>query len=297
MRVVLLGSTGFLGGHIAAALAAAPVVDEVVAVGRDELDLESAADHSVAALFERCRPDAVINASGRTSGDLDALLSANAVAVERLVESLRRVVPAVRYVHLGSAAEYGPGAAETLTAEASVPAPSSPYGEAKLAGTQAVLHAAEAGLDAVVLRVFNPVGWGAGPATMPAAVARKVQSAIRAGAASIETGPLDAYRDFVDADDVADAVVRSAVAEGALSGAVLNVGSGQGTQARDLVELLVKVSGFEGVIDEAREGSARSGGVSWQVGDVGRARAVLGWRPRRSLSTSVEALWDWVASG
>ena len=69
-----------------------------------------------------------------------------------------------RLVHLGSAAEYGRGPGRAPVREDEPARPVGPYGVTKLAGTRLVELARTAGLPAVVLRVFNPVGpGGAGP--------------------------------------------------------------------------------------------------------------------------------------
>ena len=62
-------------------------------------------------------------------------------------------------------------------------------------------------------------------------------------------GPLDAVRDFVDARDVADAVIAAAAAA-SLPHPVINVGSGTGVLARTLVRELVAISGYDGPVHE-----------------------------------------------
>ena len=62
---------------------------------------------------------------------------------------------------------------------------------------------------AVVLRVFNPVGPGAPEESLPGRVAAELRRALASGA-EVRLGSLDAVRDFVDARDVADAVIAAA---------------------------------------------------------------------------------------
>ena len=143
-------------------------------------------------------------------------------------------------MHLGSAAEYGPGEPGTAVAESAPPRPASAYGATKLAGTRLVELGRAAGLDAVVLRVFNPVGPGAPDGILPGRLVSEFRRALADGS-EVQLGPLDAVRDFVDARDVADAVIAAALAgrapgrggqpdgsSGGLPEAVINVASGQG---------------------------------------------------------------------
>ena len=104
-------------------------------------------------------------------------------------------------------------------------------------------------------------------------------------------GPLDAVRDFVDARDVAAAVLAAAAAP-ALPHAVLNVGSGTGTLARTLVKELIAISGYAGPVHEDSPGPARSGDVPWNQADITLARQDLDWRPRHDLAASVADLWE-----
>jgi nucleoside-diphosphate-sugar epimerase len=107
----------------------------------------------------------------------------------------------------------------------------------------------------------------------------------------VRLGPLEAVRDFIDARDVAEAVIAAATTP-TLPHPVLNVGSGVGTPARTLVKQLVSVSGYAGEVQEDLPGSTRSPGVLWQQADITAATRDLAWRPRRDLATSLTDWWE-----
>ncbi|OSZ55978.1 NarL family transcriptional regulator, partial [Streptomyces pharetrae CZA14] len=170
--------------------------------------------------------------------------------------------------------------------ESAATRPAGPYGATKLAGTVAVTAS---GLDAVVLRVGNPVGPGAPATGLPGRVAGLLAGAGRDADAVLRLGDLSAHRDFVDVRDVARAVRSAVTAPGPLP-PVPHRG-GAAVPVRDLVRALARVAGFRGRVVEAGTGSARSAQVSWQCSDITAAGNALGWRPAHSLDDSLTALW------
>ncbi|MFD6420022.1 NAD-dependent epimerase/dehydratase family protein [Streptomyces sp. NPDC060194] len=288
MRVLVLGSTGFLGGHVAEQLRALPGV-RLLAGGRspaDDVGIDLTADPAeLAASLRAAAPAAVVNCAGLTAGSAVRLTDVNARGPAALCEALAAAAPAARLVHLGSAAEYGPTAPGAPVTEDAPTRPQGPYGATKLAGTAAVTAS---GLDAVVLRVFNPVGPGAPATGLPGRLVTELRRTPSDG--TIETGDLSAHRDLVDARDVAEAVVLAVRAEGPLP-PVLNIGSGRATVVREIATGLAAAAGFRGRIAETGQGSARSGTVSWQCADIRAARTALGWEPRRPLAASLADLW------
>jgi nucleoside-diphosphate-sugar epimerase len=213
----------------------------------------------------------------------------NAVATCRLIEAIERSDMSVRLIHIGSSAEYGRAQIETPVAETACAEPLSPYGIAKLAATQLVLQATAAGkLDCIVLRVCNAVGPDMGAGTLPGSATRKVLDALREGRPQIEMGPLGSVRDFVDVRDIGAAVV--AAGAGSLEARLVNVGSGEGHTARELVSGLAERLGFRGSVVEQAAGSPRSQDVPWQVADISLAARALGWRPAHDLASSLDSI-------
>ncbi len=237
-------------------------------------------------MIRAAAPDVVINCAGVTSGDPAAMVAGNVVAVANLVGAVREAAPAARLVHLGSAAEYGRVTPGEPVTESTRPDPLGGYGITKLAGTALVQSA---GLDAVVLRIFNLIGPGSPPSGLPGRLVAEFRRAAETGEA-VRVGSLDAHRDFVDIRDVAGAVVAAALAPGRLP-AVLNVGSGVPTPLRELADTLRAISGVDTPVHEVTAGSARSADVPWQCANPAAIGAALGWSAGIGVEESLRDLW------
>ena len=297
---VVLGAAGFVGRHVTEALLEG-TPGEVAGAGRGpapawfagrwvQLDLSTIDPAGLASRLDALGASLVVNCVGSAAGTGASLIEANVFTTERLVAALEILGPRVRLVHIGSAAEYGPGTVGIPVGEDAAARPAGPYGAAKLAATQIVTGAADDGrIEATVLRLFNPIGAGMSEVSLAGAARSRLLAAIATGAGSIAMGPLSSVRDFVDVRDAASSVAAVAAAAGPPP-RIVNVGSGVGRTARELVTALAARLGFDGLIEERSDGSPRSSDVPWQVADIGLARRVLGWEPRRDLGSSVEAI-------
>ncbi|NKI44467.1 NAD(P)-dependent oxidoreductase [Streptomyces sp. LD120] len=294
MRVLVLGATGFLGGHLTRLLRAERGILLRTAgrgPGADlHADLATVTVPGLAALLTAAAPDAVVNCAGAVGGGPRELSALNSRLPAVLCAALDRAAPGARLVHLGSAAEYGRVPHGERVREDAPAAPLGHYGASKLAGT---LTVTASGADAVVLRVTNPVGAGAPEAGLPGRLAAALRRAAANGPGTVvRVGDLSAHRDFVDVRDVARAVHLALRAPGPLPG-VVNIGSGEAVRVRELATALLAIAGSGGHLrEEAGGGSARSGQVDWSCADVTRAATALGWRPRHSLTDSLTALWE-----
>ena len=297
MRLLIIGASGFLGGHVRRQASAAGLT--VATAGRSarpgapshyRLDLSRDDPATIAAVITSVSPDAVVNCAGASAGDPEVLAAANIGTTYALVTAMLQARTPARLVHLGSAAEYGRTEAGVPVTESAPLRPAGPYGLTKLAGTRLMELARTAGLDAVVLRVFNAVGAGAPDNGLAGRAARLLRQALASGT-DVRLGSLDPVRDFIDARDVADAVLAAAAAP-ALPHPVLNIGSGVGVPARTLVKELLAVSGCSVSVREDAPGSARSGSLPGQQADITRARQDLGWQPVRDLAAAVSDLWE-----
>lgn len=191
-----------------------------------------------------------------------------------------------------------------------MPRPGGPYGVSKLAATELVLGS---GLDAIVLRVFSPVGPGTPAGSPLGRLAEAMRRAMQSGDGELKLGGLGVQRDFVDVRDVARAVHAASLS--AAQG-VVNIGTGRSVKLRDAAAVLARVAGYAGALHELDGppvmrpgliGSPRNGEAglehlatpapypdgcgSWQQADVRTARDRLGWRPRINLEESLADIW------
>ncbi len=302
-RVVVLGATGFVGGHVGAALEAAGY--EILAVARRPLktpaswrfrpmDLAHGDPEALTRLIGTERPVAIVNAAGEVwSPDAEGMRRNNELLVDRLLAALAASGARPRLIQLGSVHEYAPQPHGVWLTESSPEEPVSDYGRTKLMGSRAVLRAVRAGdADAVVLRLSNVIGAGTPRASLLGQVAAQLLAGGGDGApAQVRVSPLRSSRDFVDALDVSRAVVAALRAPDA-SGRVLNIASGTSQHVRDMVDLLLAVSGRRATLVERGTAELRPAADNdWTGVDVSAARAVLGWEPRRTPRDMVEDLW------
>ena len=295
---MVTGGSGFLGRHLLARLAGVRESGvEGVAIGRRiprgwpvdrfvAVDLDDA--EGLARAVARIGPACTFHLAGQTPpASPDRLYRSNAMATVHLLDALRSWGHPTRAVLVGSAAELGPVAVGDLPVGEEHPCrPADAYGLSKWLATAAGL-AARPPLGVVVARVFNPIGPGL-PASQ--ALGRFAEAlADGPGPLRLVVGDLAARRDFVDARDVASALI--ALAGRGLSGRVFHVGTGRSESVGDGLDRLIERSGreVEVVVDPATVG--RGGGPSDSRADVRRIAAEVGWSASISWEDSLRDLW------
>jgi NDP-hexose 4-ketoreductase len=157
VHLAVVGGRGWLGRAIVAEARRRHMTVTVVArtPGPGAVAVDPGDTSSLATALGRS--DVVVNAAGSYRlDDAKAATAANYEVPDQLGWLAAR--SPWRLVHLGSAAEYGPGSAgpEAITEDHPC-RPRSIYGTTKLAGALAVMRWREQGARAVVARVFNVV--------------------------------------------------------------------------------------------------------------------------------------------
>ena len=195
-----------------------------------------------------------------------------------LMEAMRDV-GVRRVVLVSSGAIYGDQAEQPLR-ESMPPNPGSPYAVSKLAAEYYVNTIGDLWkIETVSLRVFNAYGPGQHlPASHPPVVPYFLRQALRHGSIVIHSNGQQT-RDYVYVDDVVSAMVAASTAPN-LDGAVINVGSGRETSARDLVKTVFAVTNSDA---EVIYNPKTAAGVSRMCADLTLAAQKLNYKPSISL--------------
>jgi len=328
MRVLLIGGAGYIGSHVAIAMAEAGhdvvVVDDLsnsnaVAIarvrqitGRDVplIIMDARNDDAVlAALAEEPQIDAIVLLAGLKSvaESVADPLRYYDVNIGAAISTLRVAAAlSIRNVVFSSSATvYGSPA--NLPVNESSPTSldlANPYGKTKRIIEEILADAAAADPTVKItsLRYFNPVGAhtsaliGEDPQSAPTnlmpIVARAAAGTlpfVRVFGADYATPDGTGLRDYIDVNDLARGHV-DAVIHAHEGYEIFNLGSGIP------VSVLEMISEFERAADrsiERRVEARRPGDVAVSVADPSKAEARWGWRAEKSIAESCRSYWAW----
>jgi UDP-glucose 4-epimerase len=191
-----------------------------------------------------------------------------------------------RVVFTSSATVYGSQPRQPV-GENNWPSPTVPYAVSKLAAELYLFALGELnGIETIVLRIFNAYGPGQRIPPAHAPVVASFTKNVLSRASVVVHGDGSQTRDFVYVDDVVEALVAAATAAG-VGGSIINIGSGEETSINGLIATLGQVTRRQpDVIYNPQE----SGGIARLVADLTRARQLLGYQPRVSLTEGLQRL-------
>ena len=200
-----------------------------------------------------------------------------------LMEAIRDV-GVKRVVLASSGAVYGDLNEQTLK-ETVTPNPRSPYAVSKLAAEYYVRTIGRLwGIETVSLRIFNAYGPGQHlPPSHPPVVPHYLRQALRGGTL-VAHGDGTQTRDYIYVSDAVRAMAAASTAP-SIDGLVINVGSGVETSVKDLIKIVLDVTGSKAnVVYNAQT----SGGVSRMKADLNLAKEKLRFTPSTKLEEGLK---------
>ena len=299
-RVMVTGGGGFLGSAVVRRLNEAGATDIFVPRSRD-YDLRTR-DGIDRALVDG-RPDLVIHLAAVVGGiganreNPGRFFYENAIMGIELMEQAR-LAGVGKYVQIGTVCSY-PKFTPVPFREDDIwdgypEETNAPYGLAKkMLLVQGQAYRQQYGFDVIYLIPVNLYGPGdnfdpASSHVIPALI-KKCVDAREAGADHIDVwGTGSASREFLYVDDAAEAIVLAAErCEGA---APVNLGVGHEITIRELVELIARLTRFDG---EIRWDSTKPDGQPRRALDTSRAREGFGFVAKTGFEEGLRRTIDW----
>lgn len=299
MRLFITGASGFVGAAtLGAALTAGHEVAATVRSGskaerlvpyegryhRVSIDLRDTA--SVADAMAAFRPDAVLHLAwwgvANAARFNRAQVTDNVETACALTEAAA-AAGASAFIGVGSQGEYGAGAEMH---EDVLPRPTSLYGASKVAAMFLTAQLArQTGLRHAWLRLFSTFGPGDNDGWLIPMLISEMLAGRRP-----KTTLGTQYWDWLYVEDVARAIL--AVATTPRAEGIFNLGSGQATQVRSVVERIrdLVAPGMELVFGEI---PFRPDQVMHMQADISRLTEATGWTPRVSMHNGLAETVAW----
>lgn len=312
-RIILTGGAGFLGRHVVDRLKARGVKDANVFIPRRrDFDLTDMADvqRLYRTAFKNAKADMVIHLAAEVGGiganrdNPGRYFYANMAMALHLIEQARLDGLPERdgkFVQVGTICAY-PKFTPVPFKEDDLwngypEETNAPYGVAKKAAWQM--------LDAYLLQYrmkssyVLPVNLY-GPwdnfdlhtsHVIPALIRKCVEAKKRNDSKIVCWGTGSASREFLYVDDAAEGILRAA--EVMDDPTPLNLGAGFEIKIKDLVELIVKLTGFKGAIEWD---STKPDGQPRRQLSVDKAAKLLGWRAQMNFEEGLKRTIEWYAA-
>lgn len=225
MSVLVIGKAGWISSTLFSTQNSA----EFTCIAGRSLpqDDEKKSRKTLLKMISKSQPTTVLNLYGAKTGTKEELFRINSQFPEILAGCAFEI--GARFIHIGSAAEYGDKSRKLPISEDEAPGGTlSDYGESKLLGTQGLLSVNS---QALVLRVFNIYGPGAPQTNLIRNFAHEIKTQIASSFSELTIRNSRTTRDFLHVSEVSRLITLLLHTEAT---GVVNLCSGSGVSLGDL---------------------------------------------------------------
>lgn len=312
MRLLLTGGAGFIGSHFAARCLAdgheVVVLDDFndfydPAIKRrnvaelpgpvELIEADIRDEAAVRRALARGRFDCVAHLAARAGvrpsiADPRLYLETNVLGTYHVLEAARQAGVG-RIICASSSSVYGLIKEVPFREDMCLNQTISPYAATKLATEQLCSNYAHLyGMRAVCLRYFTVYG----PGQRPDLAIHKFTAAIVDGRPVDRFGDGSTARDYTYIDDIVQGMM-ACLAYGGPAYDVFNLGESQTTTLAGLIALIERALGRTAKINALPE---QPGDVPITYADIGKARRLLGYRPRTKIADGIPRFVEWYLS-
>ena len=170
--------------------------------------------------------------------------------------------------------------------------PRSPYGVSKQAAeAYSQYFFREQGLDTVVFRISNPYGPRAQMKKSEYCIVNWFLGQLMNDKEITVYGEGSQLRDYIFIDDLVNAYLLAGISPNA-KGNVFNVGSGVGTEFKDMVDLLIEMVGKGKKIEVPWPENYHNIETGNYITDISKIKSLLNWEPKVSLRDGLKVTYE-----
>jgi GDP-4-dehydro-6-deoxy-D-mannose reductase len=297
-KILILGISGFTGKHFTRYIDKNKLTETYEFVGVDSIAcgyigfptqvIDLTVSSEVDSLLAKEKPNYIINLTGTyNTTDFIQLLKVNVGISQNILESCSSLNLSVKNIlFIGSAAEYG--SSNTLPInEEQKPEPVNLYGISKLFQTEmALYYFHNRNANVTLARPFNLLGEGLPKLLSVGSFVAQIQKIEETGYISV--GNVNAKRDFIDVEDAIDAYWKLLLY--GKSGEIYNVCAGSSYSIKEILDLLIKMSGKK--IDiVVNDEYMKKNDIPDSFGDNSKLRKLFDWKIQNSLENSLQKMF------
>lgn len=303
-RVLITGSNGFVGGHVARLLLSRPDLqvfgterskktvptDNLQVIYGDLCDVQFTVD-----LIKETKPHYLVHLAGQSLvvvswQDPKATIENNVISQLNLLDALRLYANPEKVVIVSSADVYGVVDKKYLPINERTPIKlESPYATSKMMQeNMAQGYFLNFEMPLTVARPFGHVGPGQPSRNAIPSFIEKIKKAKDGGA--IAVGNIEVRRDYSDVRDIVRGYL--ALLERGKPGEAYNLGSGRSQLLADVLHKLIEVSGkkLEITIDKSLY---RKHDIMETVCDYAKIKKATGWEPQIPIEQTLRDMWEY----
>lgn len=296
--ILIVGGTGFIGKNLCAILHQKGLHAVTLSRRPDTSFLENHAP-SIGSLRTEDTSDKFLSnvetvfylasqSNPATCGSIHSEYQLNINPAASLMDRVVNLNPGVRVVFLSSGGTiYGPHHSKPISEDTALN-PSSSYAWGKIAIENYLKFLANAKpMSFSILRASNPVGrWhlDSKQGFIGAAISK-----IKAGLPVPIFGDGSSTRDYLDVEDLVNAMIMLYKKPEISHNTTWNVGLGKGASLSKVLKCIEKAKGSNVRIERM---PARSSDLAYNVLDCTAIQSQLGWRPNSDLQSIINKVWD-----
>jgi UDP-glucose 4-epimerase len=295
MKILILGSEGFIGSHAVRhfrSLGHPVIAADIVLKQEKDYMLINPELPDFSRIFSRTSFDLCINATGAANVQLSFAHPAmdymlNVTNVYTILDSIRQYNPGCKFINFSSAAVYGNPASLPIH-ESAVLSPVSPYGHHKVYSEQVCREFFDLfQVSTLSLRIFSAYGEG---------LMKQLFWDVYKKISGAEGGFIELFgtgretRDFIYVTDIMHAL-ESVIQDAKFDGTAINLASGKESSIKEVTDIFVEA--LKSKVEIKFTGSNKIGDpLNWRA-DIGLLES-YGFKPRYSLNEGINNYCKWL---